>query len=103
MSQWIKVVSEEDFSGDVQRFEHNGLAIAIFRLEDGYFAIEDTCSHEEASLSEGEIEDGQIECPLHGAMFDIRTGKNLTLPAVLPVKTYSVKVEEGDVYLELED
>ncbi|MCK5453179.1 MAG: non-heme iron oxygenase ferredoxin subunit [Calditrichia bacterium] len=103
MSQWIKVGSEDSFAGDVQQFEHNGKPIAIFHLEDGYFAIEDTCSHEEASLSEGEIEDGQIECPLHGAMFDIRSGKNVTLPAVLPVTSYPVKIEDGEIYVEVED
>ena len=103
MSQWVKVTDENSFRGEVQQFEHNGKPIAIFRLEDGYFAIEDTCSHEEASLSEGEIEDGKIECPLHGALFDIRSGKNLALPAVLPVKSYPVKIENGEIYLELED
>ena len=103
MSDWIKIGSVDSFTGDVQQFDHNGRKIAVFRLEDGFYAIEDTCSHEEASLSVGEIDDGQIECPLHGAMFDIRTGTNLTLPAVLPVKSFPVKVENGDIYLELED
>ena len=103
MSQWVKVGHEDSFKDDVQLFEHGGKSIAIFHLEDGYYAIEDTCSHEEASLSEGEIEDGQIECPLHGAMFDIRSGKNVTLPAVLPVKSYPVKIEDGEIYVEVED
>ena len=103
MSQWVKVGREDSFENGVQLVEHGGKPIAIFHLEDGYYAIEDTCSHEEASLSEGEIEDGQIECPLHGAMFNIRTGKNVSLPAVLPVKSYPLKIEMGEIYLELED
>ncbi|MBN2366400.1 MAG: non-heme iron oxygenase ferredoxin subunit [Calditrichaeota bacterium] len=101
MPQWIKVTAEDAFDGNVHVFEHEGWPIAVYRLEDGYFAIDDTCSHEEASLSEGEIEDGKIECPLHGAQFDIRTGKNLTLPAVLPVRNYPVKVENGDIFVKV--
>ncbi|OGB69976.1 MAG: hypothetical protein A2Y94_09035, partial [Caldithrix sp. RBG_13_44_9] len=93
--------SAEQFKGKVMVYRGGGKPIAIFRLPDGYFAIEDICSHEEASLSEGEIEDGNIECPLHGAIFDIKTGKNLTLPAVLPVKSHAVKIENGDIFLEL--
>jgi len=103
MSRWVKVCDEDNFEGDVQLLEHNGNPIAIFHLEDGYYAIDNTCSHEEASLSEGEIENGKIECPLHGAIFDIRTGKNLLLPAVLPVKAYPVKIENGAIYVEIED
>ena len=94
---------ESDLSEKVAVFDFGGKAIAIFKLEDGYYAIDDTCSHEEASLAEGEVEDGKVECPLHGAMFDIRTGKNVTLPAVLPVKSYPVRIEKGEVYLQMED
>lgn len=103
MSQWVKAGHENNFKNGVQLVEPNGKPIAIFHLEDGYYAIDDTCSHEEASLSEGEIEDGKIECPLHGAMFDIRTGKNVSLPAVLPVKSYPLKIENGEIYLEMPD
>lgn len=102
MAKWIKVGTEEDFSGQVVLYEDQENKISIFRLDDGYYAIDDTCSHEEASLAEGEIEDDAIECPLHGAMFDIRTGKNLTLPAVLPVKSYPVKVQNGEIFIRIE-
>lgn len=101
MAHWIKVGSSDQFKGKVMVYRGGAKPIAIFRLADSYFAIEDICSHEEASLSEGEIEDSKIECPLHGAIFDIKTGKNLSLPAVLPVKSYPVKVVNGDILLEL--
>ncbi|HEX5504303.1 MAG TPA: non-heme iron oxygenase ferredoxin subunit, partial [Thermomicrobiales bacterium] len=65
--------------------------IAVFNLDGEFYAICDTCSHEEASLSEGDIFGDVVECPLHGSQFDIRTGKVLTLPAVLPVASYEVK------------
>lgn len=101
MSHWVKVSTVDQFKGKVMVYRNGAKPIAIFRLPDGYFAIEDICSHEEASLSDGEIDHGKIECPLHGAIFDIKTGKNLTLPAVLPVKSYPVKIENGDIFLEM--
>jgi len=103
MSEWVKVGLENDLTPKVRVFDFQGKPVAVFHLEDGYYAIDDVCSHEEASLAEGEIEDGKVECPLHGAMFDIRTGKNLTLPAVLPVKSYLVKIEDGEIYLKIKD
>lgn len=103
MSPWIKIDTEANYSGPVQVYEHEGNPIAVFKLDDGYYAIHNICSHEHALLSEGEIEDSEIECPLHGAVFDIKTGKNLTLPAVLPVRSYSVKVESGEIYLQVDE
>ncbi|MCK6619070.1 MAG: non-heme iron oxygenase ferredoxin subunit [Calditrichaceae bacterium] len=104
MAKWIEALNEADFSGSVKVVEYDYVPIAIFKLGDHYYAIDDTCSHDEASLSEGEIvEECQIECPMHGARFDIKTGKNLSFPAVVPVKSYPVKVENGVIYLELEE
>ena len=104
MAIWVKAAREDDFE-DVQviRFVYQENPIAIFKLDDGFYAIDDTCTHAEASLSEGEVYDGVVECPLHGAEFDIRTGKNLTLPAVTPVRSYPVKVEEGDILIQVEE
>lgn len=65
----------------------------------GFHAVADTCSHAQASLSEGEVyaDECQIECPLHGALFDLRTGAALTLPAVTPVRTYPVRIVDGEI------
>lgn len=103
MSKWINVEQESKFSEPVQVYEYKGIPIAVFKLEEGYFAINDTCSHEKFSLSEGDIDGCEVECPLHGAVFDIKTGKNLSLPAVLPVKSYPVKVEDGNIMLEVDE
>jgi 3-phenylpropionate/trans-cinnamate dioxygenase ferredoxin subunit len=73
--------------------------IALYRLGGEYFATDDICSHAYASLADGYLEDGQIECPLHGARFDIRTGKALTAPASVDLATYQVKVEGDTIYV----
>lgn len=104
MSNWVKVASEDDFSKNVVMIDYDDQPIAVFKLADGYFAIADECSHAEASLSEGDIVNGcEVECPLHGAKFDIKTGKNLSFPAVVPVDAYRTKVENGIVYVEIDD
>ena len=71
--------------------DHNGVAVCVARIGDEVYAVEDTCTHSEASLSEGEISGTKIECWLHGAEFDLRTGEALTPPATAPLKTFSVK------------
>jgi 3-phenylpropionate/trans-cinnamate dioxygenase ferredoxin subunit len=83
--------------GGVKRVVVGGRAIAVFNVDGAFYALDDRCSHEEASLSEGEIDEDVVECPKHGARFNIRTGKNLTLPAVYPVKTYPVQVEGDEI------
>ncbi|MGH8916531.1 MAG: non-heme iron oxygenase ferredoxin subunit [Acidimicrobiia bacterium] len=76
--------------------------VAMFRIGDEVFAIGDVCSHAEASLSEGEVFDHEVECPRHGSEFDLRTGEAMSLPATRPVATYPVSIEDGTVYLLLE-
>jgi 3-phenylpropionate/trans-cinnamate dioxygenase ferredoxin subunit len=69
----------------------DGIAVCLARVGEEVFAVEDTCSHSEASLSEGEISGTKIECWLHGAEFDLRTGEALTPPATTALKTFQVK------------
>ena len=77
--------------------------IAIFNCEGTYYAIDDTCSHADASLAEGEVlrDKCQVACPLHGARFDIKTGQALSLPAVSPVETYKVTVDGTAIMVEV--
>ncbi|MFV1961933.1 MAG: Rieske (2Fe-2S) protein [Acidimicrobiia bacterium] len=77
--------------------------IAMFRIGEDVYAIGDVCSHAEASLAEGEVFDGSVECPRHGSEFDLETGVPSSLPATAPVPTYDVSVGGGTVYLSLED
>jgi 3-phenylpropionate/trans-cinnamate dioxygenase ferredoxin subunit len=76
-----------------------GVKVALFRAGDQYFALADTCSHDLASLSDGDVIGRQVECPLHGARFDLATGKPRTLPAVKPVAVYAVEIRDGGVWL----
>ena len=92
--------------GEARRFVANRIEIAIANLGDGKFlAVDDICSHAEASLSEGEIDVDEvtIECPRHGSVFDLETGKPKSLPATLPIVTFPVKVEGERLLIELED
>ena len=77
--------------------------IALVRIDDDVYAIDDRCSHEDYSLSEGEVlaEECEIECWKHGSTFDLRTGEPQTLPATKPVAVYPVHVEGDDVMVEL--
>ncbi len=79
------------------KVELNGKDLCVVRQGDEVFAIDDICSHAEASLSEGEVTPGKIECWLHGAEFDLRSGEALTPPAIAPVTTYSVTIEGESV------
>ena len=88
-------------AGKPVRIEKNGESICVARVGDEVFAINDICSHSDASLSEGDVTDFKIECWLHGAEFDLRTGEALTPPAVAPVKTYSVTVDGDSVTVEM--
>jgi 3-phenylpropionate/trans-cinnamate dioxygenase ferredoxin subunit len=87
--------------GKPQRIEKNGESICVARVGAEVFAISDTCSHSEASLSEGDILGFKIECWLHGAEFDVRTGEALTPPAVAPVKTFPVTIDGDSVTVEM--
>ena len=82
-------------------FETDTQQIALFNCEGKYFAIDDMCSHAEASLSEGEVYDCKVECPLHGAEFDLETGEAVTLPATKSVNTYKTEIIDGYIYLEM--
>jgi 3-phenylpropionate/trans-cinnamate dioxygenase ferredoxin subunit len=84
------------------RVDVGGLALAVVRAEDGsVHVIDDTCSHAEVSLAEGEVEDCSIECWLHGSRFDLRTGRPTGLPATKPIAVYAVTVEDDTVLADL--
>lgn len=89
--------------GSARKVEVAGHAVAVVRIGDDVYAIGDTCSHAEVSLSEGfvEADDCSIECVKHGAQFDLRTGEPLTLPATRPVPVYDVAVVDDQVVLTI--
>jgi len=76
--------------------------IAVFKTDDGeVFALDDTCTHQDASLADGWLEDGQVECPLHASRFDLRTGQVDQPPAKRPVRTHKVDIVDGDIFVEV--
>ena len=89
--------------GEVKIVRAGELAIGVYNLGGEYYAIEDRCSHDDGPLAEGEF-DAQactVECPRHGSLFDLTTGRPKTLPAYVPVRTYGVKIVDDTVKLEV--
>ena len=84
------------------RVELAGRPVCVAKSDGEVFAVLDVCSHADVALSEGDVEDGKIECWLHGSLFDLRTGKPTGLPAVRPVPTFPVTVEGDDVLVQME-
>ena len=84
------------------RVELGGRAVCIARSGGQVYAIDDLCSHADVSLSEGDVENGTIECWLHGSSFDLRTGAPTGLPATKPVATFPVTIEGDDVLVQME-
>jgi nitrite reductase/ring-hydroxylating ferredoxin subunit len=74
--------------------------LAVFRLDGEFYVTDDTCSHGDASLAEGTVENGQVECPWHSGRFCLITGAALTFPAVEPIRVYRPVVRDGDIFIE---
>jgi len=99
---WVTVAPAESLQdGQVKVVEVAERRIALCRAEGEYFAVDDVCTHDGGPLDQGRVDDHSIECPRHGARFDIRTGKVLALPAVRPVKAYATRVAAGSVEVEV--
>lgn len=98
MAEYVKVASEDEIpAGQGKAVSVDGRRIAVFNVNGTFYAIDDTCTHEEASLAEGPTYGDIVACPKHGSRFHLPTGRVLSLPAVIPVNTYPVKVEAGQV------
>jgi 3-phenylpropionate/trans-cinnamate dioxygenase ferredoxin subunit len=89
--------------GEARRFDIDGVPVCVVRIGDRLFAVGDTCSHAEFSLSDGEVwpDECAIECPKHGASFSLTTGEPLSLPATRPVAVYPVRIDGDNVVVEV--
>ena len=101
---WMEAASLADFNGTDRKYCEltEDVQVALFKHDDGnFYAVEVWCSHQRVSLINGDLEDYELMCPLHGACFDLRTGKHLSLPAVKPIESYPVKVEGDTIFVKV--
>ena len=89
--------------GGREVFDVDTLSILLLNVGGEFYAVENLCSHAAYTLEDGALHEGcQLECPTHGAVFDIRTGEALSAPAYSPIKTFATRIENGDVQVELD-
>lgn len=99
---WIRLAQQDEVAeGEVLGREAGGVPVALYRDCGEVFATSNVCTHQYALLSEGYFEDGCIECPLHQGTFDIRTGRAQCAPLTEDLKVFPVKVEDGQVFVEI--
>jgi len=102
MSEFVTVAKTTDLkSGERTVVDVKDHYVAIFNVGGNFYAIEDVCTHDNGPLAEGDLYDHEIECPRHGARFDIRTGKVLSMPAITDVPRYEVRIEGEDVQIRI--
>ncbi len=104
MPEPVKVANcSEVAPGERTLVDVDGRAIALFNVGGAFYAIDDVCTHDGGPLAEGDLSGSEIECPRHGARFDVRTGKPLCMPAIEPVTTHQVVVKGDEVFLVIQD
>ena len=103
MGNWTRACATEDVELDeLIRFDQGGRTFLVVRSpEDEFFCIDGICTHEHVHLAEGLVMDGMIECPKHSAQFDYKTGEATRAPACINLRTFPVKVENGNVFIEI--
>jgi 3-phenylpropionate/trans-cinnamate dioxygenase ferredoxin subunit len=102
MADFISIGKTGDVpAGEARVFKAAGKDVAVCNVDGTFYCIDDVCTHDGGPLGEGYLEGDQIECPRHGARFDVKTGKALTLPAVLPVNTYPVQIEGDEIRVQI--
>ena len=103
MGDWIRACEVDDIDEeDVMRFDHDGRTFAVYRSpDDEFFATDGLCTHERVHLADGLVMDDIIECPKHNGRFNYRNGLAKGAPACVNLKTYPVKVDGGQVYIQL--
>lgn len=100
--EWKLVCKVQDIEmEDLIRFDYEDKTFCVYRLEDGFYATDGICTHEAVHLEEGLVMDSEIECPMHQGIFDIKSGKAVSPPACDDLKTYPVKVENEEVYINI--
>lgn len=100
---WVKLATLEQVKlGSFLAAEHEGEPIALYNVRGKIYATRNECSHDGGSLTGGWMEGGCVVCPRHGAKFDVTNGRAMALPAIGGIETYPVKVQDNDIYVELD-
>ena len=104
MSSFVKIATRAELpAGGKKLVEVDGRAIAVFHIDGAFYAIDDVCTHDGGPLAEGELIGCEIQCPRHGARFDVRTGRPTCMPAIEPVTVHATDVRGDDVYVAIND
>ena len=99
---WVLVGTTDNIEvEDIIRFDHNDRTFCVYKLEDGFYATDGICTHEDVHLEDGLVMDNEVECPMHQGVFDIKTGEAVSPPACDDLKTYPVKVEDNNIYIQI--
>jgi 3-phenylpropionate/trans-cinnamate dioxygenase ferredoxin component len=102
VQEFVKVCNENEIAeGKIITVEIKERPIAIARYEEKLFAVDNICTHDGGHLGEGNVIQGQVQCPRHGARFDLKNGQVTRMPAVLGIGTYEIKVENGQVFVAI--
>lgn len=101
MKRFVRVAAQADIAvGGKKLMEIDGVPVAVFNVDGIFYAIEDICTHDGGNLVEGDLIGHEVECPRHGARFDVRTGAATKMPAFEPVPTYEVQTAGDDILVE---
>ena len=104
MSDFVRVAHVDELSpGTRKLIDFEAVTVALFNINGQLYCIEDVCTHDGGPVAEGALKGHTIACPRHGAEFDVRDGRALSMPAVVAVPTYEVKVEGEDIYIASPD
>ena len=100
MPEFVKVADVSELpAGGKKLADVDGRAIAVFNVDGSYYAIDDVCTHDGGPLADGEFRGTEVQCPRHGARFDVRTGKALCFPAFEPVTTHRTEVRGSEIFV----
>lgn len=102
--RWVEVAEAGNVAeGEVHTYSVEGRHVAVARANGQLYAVQDICTHDDGPLGEGELDEFAIECPRHGARFDVRTGEVLRMPAIQPIDTFPVMERDGKILVAVPD
>ena len=104
MPEFVKIASKDELAdGEMKLIELEDQLVILFRVDEQFYCLDDVCTHDGGTLSDGELKGCEIECPRHGARFDVRTGEAVCMPATQATVAHEVQVDGEDVLVKLVD